>query len=1253
MLDFYKISFSKKGKVGSEYYEVLPDFKVRRCEDLMVRGGAFYAVWNQEQGLWSTDEYEVQRMIDRDLHDFAEKLREEHGIPVKVRYLKDFSSSSWSQFQLFVSKLPEHYHQLDTRVAFSNTEVLKQDYISKRLPYPLEEGDTPAFDSLFTILYDDENLTKIMWAIGSVLTGDSKRIQKFFVLFGLPGTGKSTTLNLIEKLLGGHVTPFEAAVMTNSNSGFALESFKDNPLVAIDHEGDLSKIRNNSVITSVVSHDKVVMNIKYQHPFSIRLNTMLFIATNKPVMITDRASGIIRRLVDIRPTGRIVSPREYEISVNQMNFELGAIASKCIELYNQLGKNHYNRYVPLDMIYRTNVFFNFVDEHYLEFAKEDMVTLSRAWELYKKFCEDTGITGKMARHAFRDELKNYWREFHAVTRIEGVQTRSVYVGFNKEVFTEESTLSRGKPFVYDWLSLSEQPSVFDRDQAEQPAQLASKHGPPRYTWENVTTTLGDIDTSKLHYIIPKEQLITIDFDMKDANGQKSLELNIKAARSMPPTYAEASKSGEGLHLHYYYDGDISKLSRIFSPGIEILKPSGNFSIRRRLSVCNNHAIATINSGLPLKPDKGDSMIDKKTLSNERSLRTLLLRNLHKEIHPATKPSVDFMEKILFDAYESGMRYDVSDMKPYILNFASNSTNNAQHCIEVALGMKYKSDHSEEEDLLEDDSRLAFFDVEVFSNYLIICWKFEHAESVVAMINPTASEVEALMKQRLIGFNNRRYDNHILYAAYMGYDTEQIHQLSQRIIENDRSALFREAYGISYADVYDYSMVKQSLKKWEVDLGIPHNELDVDWNSPLPEELLEKAIEYCKDDVRATEAVHHDRAEDFQARLILSELSGLSVNSSTRSHTAKIIFGNDRNHKSEFVYPDLSLEFPGYVFDKGKSSYRGEDPSEGGYVYAEPGMYNNVVYLDVASMHPTSIIEMNLFGKYTKRFAELKDARVSIKDSDLDSAGLMFDGRLAKFLVDAQRLPRLSHALKIALNMVYGDTAASFDNPFKDIRNRDNVVAKRGALFMIDLKHALWERGCKPIHFKTDSVKIADFTQEDVDFVMEFGKKYGYTFGVEGVYERLVLTNDAVLIGKWDKTHKKHPGKWEPVGARFAHPYVYKKLFSKEEVTFEDKTEVRSVKAGTMYIEQEDGTMEFIGRVGVFCPMKNFGGVLYRVQNDKKYAVTGTSGYLWTTAEVVRGLNLYVDIDLRYFEGLVDDALEEIAKFGDANLFIGE
>ena len=95
--------------------------------------------------------------------------------------------------------------------------------------------------------------------------------------------------------------------------------------------------------------------------------------------------------------------------------------------------------------------------------------------------------------------------------------------------------------------------------------------------------------------------------------------------------------------------------------------------------------------------------------------------------------------------------------------------------------------------------------------------------------------------------------------------------------------------------------------------------------------------------------------------------------------------------------------------------------------------------------------------------------------------------MAKYLTDESSADALAQALKIAINSVYGLTSANFENPFRDTRNKDNIVAKRGALFMVNLKHEVQKQGFTVAHIKTDSIKIPDATPEIIQFVMDYGK----------------------------------------------------------------------------------------------------------------------------------------------------------------------
>ena len=377
-------------------------------------------------------------------------------------------------------------------------------------------------------------------------------------------------------------------------------------------------------------------------------------------------------------------------------------------------------------------------------------------------------------------------------------------------------------------------------------------------------------------------------------------------------------------------------------------------------------------------------------------------------------------------------------------------------------------------------------------------------------------------------------------------------------------------------------------------------------------------------------------------------------------------------------------FPGYesvYVEEDKSfhnMYRGTDIGFGGYIYGEEGMYRNVALLDVASMHPNSIIAMNCFGDYTKNFKDILDARILIKHGDLESAKKMFGGKLEPFLRDKDSASSLAQALKIAINSVYGLTSASFSNPFRDDRNKNNIVALRGALFMRTLQDEIQKRGFVVTSIRTDSIKIPDATPEIIQFAMDFAKEYGYTFEHEATYDRMCLVNKSAYIAKYateeqckelygyvPSDNKKHGGQWTATATQFQVPYVFKTLFSKEPIEFKDMCETKEVKTA-IYLDKNEGLPEgehnyiFVGKVGLFCPIKpGCGGAeLVREAKDKdgntKYdSVTGAKDYRWLEAEMVKELGKENDIDRSYYNKLVDGAVESISKYGDYEWFVSD
>ena len=245
-------------------------------------------------------------------------------------------------------------------------------------------------------------------------------------------------------------------------------------------------------------------------------------------------------------------------------------------------------------------------------------------------------------------------------------------------------------------------------------------------------------------------------------------------------------------------------------------------------------------------------------------RALIERNLRKG---QAKPSVDFIKKILDDAYESGLAYDVRDLRSDILGFAAKSTNQAPACIKAVQSMQFVGQGEIPDNDGPDDKPLVFYDVEVYPNLFVVCWKIEGDNSdVVRMINPTPNEIEELFSQRLVGFNNRRYDNHILYARFLGYNNEELYQLSNKIInsKNELNILFG---GLQSLICRYLVPEKKSLKTFMIELDSSYgdgysriNRGRINWD---------KVVNYCVNDVLLL-AVFNNPKQDFVARKILAD-----------------------------------------------------------------------------------------------------------------------------------------------------------------------------------------------------------------------------------------------------------------------------------------------------------------------------------------------------------------------------------------------
>jgi hypothetical protein len=1253
-MDFYEVTPKTFGSRAKQDYTIVPEFTYL-TDDLVCKGGAMYAYWHK--GLWRTGWHDLIKLIDKDVIDFTKEFKarnEDRDVTMKL--MSTHSTTVMDTFQKYCKNMPESDVEFNTKILFSDQTPVREDYSTTQLSYTPAPGDTPAFDEMFNRLYERKELDKILWFIGASLTNHMPKIQKFLFLYGGKGSGKGTIIKVFKMLFEGYYSGIDLHKLTG-NSEFATAGVRETQLL-IDDDSDLSAIKDDTNLLKLTSHEPILVNNKYQSTYTVTFKGLLVAASNQRFKVRNIDSGITRRAVVAEPTDLTHDYETYMTLMDKMQFELPHIAQKAVDFFIAKGPGYYQSYVPFEMMESTDLFFSFMREHAK--ALGNRTTLKSAAELYRAYLQDYDYDTSGYKKRVKNELKRYYNSFVEQKRIDGEVIKNVYEDLKwEELFPDDQRPDIGsgdseKDLIKYFELDKNAESTFDRVAQSYPAQYTNSEGNPKVKWDEVTTALKDLKTNELHFVRVPINHIVIDLDMKNEDGEKDLSLNLKASKKFPETYTELSKSGKGVHLHYIYDGDVEKLASEFEPDIEIKVYKGKASLRRKLTLCNSKEITHISTGLPEKEEVLEMYDQIEVIHwNEAKMRKAVKGNLEKKYHQSTRPSVDFIVKIFDDAVKADVKYDLRDMRQDILAFASSSSHQAPYCLKAISKIKYST--MEEEDTKDlqvksgqkyyDKEDLWFYDVEVFSNLFIVALKqYGEGKPVTTWINPSKEQIESLVNRPLVGFNNRKYDNHIIYAALLGEDNLSLYRQSQRIIndKDSQSGMYSGAYELSYTDIYDYCNAgnKKSLKKWEVELGIKHDEFELAWDQPVPEDMWQRAAEYCGNDVLATEAVFNATYSDYTARRILSEISGLGMNSTSNQQTAAIIFEgrNKRDTMQDLQYTDLSETFPGYTYSFGKSEYRGENPGEGGYVYAEPGVYENVALLDVTSMHPTSAIAMGMFGKYTKNYSDILQARIDIKHGDYDAAKTRFNGMLAQFLEDKKSAKDLSNALKTPLNSVYGLTSASFENQFRHPKNNDNIVAKRGALFMIDLKHAVQEKGYTVAHIKTDSIKIPNASQDIIDFVFEFGKKYGYDFEHEATYKKLALVNKSTYICL------DQDDEWHATGTQFLDPYVFKTLFSKEELTKEDFFVTKEVKNASVYLGDK-----FIGRLASLYASQS-GEEVFRVADEKKGSISGTKGFRWKLAKDFTDRK---DVDMSYYQGMVEKAIEAISKVGDPSLVIPE
>lgn len=277
---------------------------------------------------------------------------------------------------------------------------------------------------------------------------------------------------------------------------------------------------------------------------------------------------------------------------------------------------------------------------------------------------------------------------------------------------------------------------------------------------------------------------------------------------------------------------------------------------------------------------------------------------------------------------------------------------------------------------------------------------------------------------LIGYNNYGFDDHLVTAMLRGQSTTKVlKHIANSIIDsmrNNTKKPFINKRIHSLDCIQQIAVQPIGLKNIQANKGENIHEMNVahDFAGVLSDEELVELTNYCISDVSSTIDVFNERQVYFQNKQMLVKLgnhederTAIRWNSTTLSAN---LFGKltpTLINFSEFKVPkDIVDYWEKYWFaDKtpepplwrefGNTMTFGFGGLHG--VNDKYKIASDVLHIDVASMYPNLIINLDILGEYTQKYKDMLNRRIELKHSKLPEDQAM------------------QEALKLILNSIYG------------------------------------------------------------------------------------------------------------------------------------------------------------------------------------------------------------------------------------------
>ncbi|MCR0868967.1 hypothetical protein NEJ94_14345 [Staphylococcus aureus] len=395
-----------------------------------------------------------------------------------------------------------------------------------------------------------------------------------------------------------------------------------------------------------------------------------------------------------------------------------------------------------------------------------------------------------------------------------------------------------------------------------------------------------------------------------------------------------------------------------------------------------------------------------------------------------------------------------------------------------------------------DEDLLFYDIEVFKHNAFVVFKDINKNEVGLFHNDFNGIAELIKNKVLVGYNNHFYDDKILSNMLNGYTPEYIKKINDEIINGQKHAYINKLLPRTLDVFQQIDVSKPSLKRVEGNAGkmILESSVDFKIDRALTPKELQEAIDYCRYDVDTTIEIYKRRKNSyFMPKWSLVNRLGnpkadkwntttISANvlthkplpkwSSIRLHKAVNKLNHEKNIEMLNLVPEKVQEL---WLNQSKGAVTIEDFDcniEFGFgglhgVNKKKKDVKNVKLLDVTSMYPSILININGLETATKTYADILQERKEIKHKD----------------------KTLSDALKLVLNSVYGNLNNQYSLLYDP--NKQKSVCFYGQIALFDLCKRL-SKSCEIININTDGVAFITDSDEYKEVWKAWEKDFNLT-----------------------------------------------------------------------------------------------------------------------------------------------------------------